>query len=194
VRVIAGTAKGRRLAAPPAGTRPTSDRVREALFSALQAHLPRAQVLDLFAGSGAVGIEALSRGAAAATFVERSPPAHRTIVENLGRVGFTDRSRVIHRDVVSALRHRLDDAPFDIVFADPPYTLTEAALTEVLELVAPLLSPDATVIIERSRRSPEPTWPSRLRPGRTRRYGETVLYEARAVGAGGVQLRDEGDA
>lgn len=179
MRVIAGTAKGHRLAVPPGrGTRPTSDRVREALFSSLQPRLRGARVADLYAGSGALGIEALSRGAAAVTFVERDARVHRVLRENLDHTGLGDRADVLVGDVAQALRAGPPGAPFDIALLDPPYRTDSRGMLEVLELLVDHLAPDALVVVERSTRSPGPGWPSRLRPGRVRRYGDTSLHEA----------------
>src|ERR671914_498164 len=120
MRVIAGRYGGRRLQAPSGeATRPTSDRVREALFSVLGDRLEGARVLDLYAGTGALGIEALSRGAAEATFVDRSAEATRTITANLDKTHLTDSARVVRGDVVRFLRGPGD--PVDLVFLDPPY-------------------------------------------------------------------------
>jgi 16S rRNA (guanine966-N2)-methyltransferase len=183
MRVIAGSAKGRRLVAPRGkGTRPTSDRVREALFSALQDRLPQARVADLYAGSGALGIEALSRGAATATFVERARGAHTAIKDNLERTGLALDAAVIHGDVRTALRHGLPGGPFDIVFLDPPYTIDDLELAEVLRLLVSSLADGAVVIVERARRAAPPRWPESLRPGDERRYGDTVLHWAFAEG------------
>lgn len=182
MRVIAGAAKGRRLEAPTGrGTRPTADRVREALFSSLQLRLPGARVADLYAGSGALGIEALSRGAATATFVERSRSAYATIRHNLEVTGLAEDAAVLVSSVRAALRDELPGGPFDIVLLDPPYDVDPHALGEVLELVAGTLAADAIVIVEGSRRAADPRWPRSLRPGRTRRYGDTVLHEAHPV-------------
>ncbi|MBW3561943.1 MAG: 16S rRNA (guanine(966)-N(2))-methyltransferase RsmD [Actinobacteria bacterium] len=179
MRVIAGTAKGHHLEAPPGkGTRPTSDRVREALFSSLQPRLQGAHVIDLYAGSGALGIEALSRGADVVTFVERSKPVQRVIRQNLDHTGFADRADVLVRDVRQALRDGPPGAPFDIALLDPPYATDRHELEEVLELLVPLLAPDAIVVLERPTRSSAPTWPAGLNPGRVRRYGDTSLHEA----------------
>lgn len=179
MRVIAGTAKGHRLEAPPGkGTRPTSDRVREALFSSLQPRLRGARVVDLYAGSGALGIEALSRGADVVTFVERSKPVQRVIRQNLDHTGFADRADVLVREVRQALRDGPPGAPFDIALLDPPYATDRHELEELLELLVPLLTPDAIVVLERPTRSSAPTWPAGLNPGRVRRYGDTSLHEA----------------
>lgn len=180
MRVIAGAAKGHRLDAPPGrGTRPTSDRVREALFSSLQLRLPGARVLDLFAGSGALGIEALSRGAASATFVERSRAAHRTLIANLERTGLSDDAAVILGEARAELRKGLPGAPFDLALLDPPYAMESLELEEALDLLAGSLRGDALIVLEGSRHGPAPRWPERLEAGRTRRYGDTVLHEAK---------------
>lgn len=178
MRVIAGTAKGHPLEVPGRGTRPTADRVREALFSSLQPELRGARVLDLYAGSGALGIEALSRGAAAATFVERDKTVYRVLLGNLETTGLRDRADVLVSDVRRALDRQLPGAPFDIALLDPPYRTDRHGLEDVLELLADQLAPDATVVLERATRSPDPPWPDRFRPGRVRRYGDTSLNEA----------------
>lgn len=178
MRVIAGTAKGHPLEVPGRGTRPTADRVREALFSSLQSRLRGAQVVDLYAGSGALGIEALSRGAASATFVERDRNVHRVLRRNLGSTDLSERADVLVRDTRRALAEGLPGAPFDIALLDPPYRTDRHELAEVLELLADQLATGAIVVLERATRSPDPPWPDRLRPGRVRRYGDTSLHEA----------------
>ncbi len=179
MRVIAGTARGRRLSAPPGqGTRPTSDRVKEALFSALGPRLRGARVADLYAGSGALGIEALSRGAASATFVERARPAQRLLVDNLSRTGLAAQAFVLLDDVRAAIKSGLPGAPFDVVLIDPPYDVAHGELEEVLHLVSQLTAPEGVVVVELGRRTRRPNWPERLQPGRERRYGDTLLYEA----------------
>ncbi len=187
MRVIAGTARGRPLIAPSGrGTRPTSDRVREALFSSLQPRLGDARVADLYAGSGALGIEALSRGASIATFVERARRAQVALRTNLARTGLTGDATMVPGEVRAVLRAGPPGAPFDLVFIDPPYDAPPDELDEVLRLLtAPttgldLLAPGATVIVERGRHSSPPVWPPPLRHVRDRRYGDTVLYEAQA--------------
>lgn len=188
MRVIAGTARGRRLTAPPSReTRPTSDRVKEALFSSLQPRLRGARVADLYAGSGALGIEALSRGAARATFVERARPAQRALTDNLTRTGLVVDAIVVHDDVRAALHAGLAGAPFDVMLLDPPYDVDPTELEEVLHLVADVVAPGGVVVVELGRRTRSPVWPERLLAGRERRYGDTVLYEAHAQGkAAGV--------
>ncbi|PPK64356.1 16S rRNA (guanine(966)-N(2))-methyltransferase RsmD [Actinokineospora auranticolor] len=182
-RIVAGAAGGRRLAVPPKGTRPTADRVREALFSALDADgvLGGARVLDLYAGSGALGFEALSRGAALATLVEADRTAVSVLRRNAATValpGVDIRASRVDRMLAAANR-----TPYDLVFADPPYAVDDDELAAVLtELAAGWLAPDATVVVERSTRSGDPRWPSALVPDRSRRYGETTLHWAAFAG------------
>ena len=181
-RIIGGSAGGRRLKTPPGeGTRPTSDRVREALFSAIEAYLGTLaghSFLDLFAGSGAVALEALSRGAQSATAVESDRKVARLISANASALALP--LTVLARPVE---RLAAEPAPqaFDVVFADPPYPLGEQALEVVLaDLDANgWVGAGSLVIIERSARSPEPTYPPGWETLRERRYGETVLWYVR---------------
>jgi 16S rRNA (guanine966-N2)-methyltransferase len=177
-RVIAGSARGIRLAAPGPGTRPLSDRVKQTLFAILEPDLPSARVLDLFAGSGAAGIEALSRGAAAATLVESDPAALRVIAENLGRAHVADRGRTVRADVVRWLTSEAIAAgPFDVVFVDPPYAEPEVLL-RVLEALGSrpgLLAPNARVIAKHFWRDRPPAAVGLLASDRERRFGETAL-------------------
>jgi 16S rRNA (guanine966-N2)-methyltransferase len=179
VRVIAGSAKGRRLQAPKGlDVRPTSDRVREALFASLGDRIPGASVLDLFAGSGALGIEALSRGAGSAVFVEQNARAVAVIAENLNRTGLAGRARVVRDDVARFCR--APGSSFDVVLADPPYLLATSAVDALLgKLVAAEgLVRDGVVVVERDRR--DLTSAGLAPPGlalvRTATYGDTVLY------------------
>jgi 16S rRNA (guanine966-N2)-methyltransferase len=179
-RVIAGSAKGIRLRAPGPGTRPIADRVKQTLFAILEPGLDGARVLDLFAGSGAGGIEALSRGAAAAVFVEKDQGAAAVIDANLRAVGLAGPgATVIRWDVVRWLAEANTDAgdPFDIVLVDPPYAETEL-LTRVLESLgaaeAPL-APDARVVAKHFWRDRPPERIGRLAVERDRRFGETAL-------------------
>lgn len=177
MRVIAGTAGGRRLVTPKGDrTRPTADRVREAVFSSLQPRLPGARVLDLFAGSGALAVEALSRGAAHATLVERARPALAAIDRNLTIAGVADRAEVVAGELPGAL-DRVDPA-FDVVLLDPPYDLARHVLAGVLDRVADLCAAGATVRLEQATRAGAPPWPGALLPGRSRRYGDTTIHEA----------------
>lgn len=181
MRVIAGTAKGRRLSAPPGrATRPTSDRVKEALFSSLQPRLPGARVLDLYAGSGALGIEALSRGAAQATFVERDARTVRVLEENLALTDCVGRATVLARDVLTVLRTRPVEPTFDLVLADPPYAIDRGELASVLGALVDHLVPGALVVVELATRGGPPAWPDGLIEARARRYGDTTLYTAEA--------------
>ncbi|QTX04451.1 16S rRNA (guanine(966)-N(2))-methyltransferase RsmD [Agromyces archimandritae] len=185
-RIIAGFAGSARLAVPRHGTRPTSDRVREALFSALDAQgaVRGARVLDLYAGSGALGLEAASRGAAAVDLVERDAQAagvcRRNAREVAGRAGERPPKITTH---ARSVRQVLESAagPYDLVFIDPPYELGEDALAGDLEALVPLLADDALVLVERSARSPEPRWPAGLEPVRRRDYGETAVHTAEPV-------------
>lgn len=177
MRVIAGSAKGRRLRSPPREVRPTGERVREALFSSLLPRLPEARVLDLFSGSGALGIEALSRGAASATFVERSSRALRVLRDNLESTGLAADATVVEGDVRRVLAAGPRGAPFDVVLLDPPYAIPADELAEVLERLVPHLAADALVVLEADPHEPAPRWPAGVLPGRSRRYGSTVLHE-----------------
>lgn len=182
MRIVAGAAKGRRLVAPKGGdVRPTADRVKEALFSSLQPLLPGARVLDLFAGSGALGLEALSRGAAAVTFVERSNAALAALRRNIELVGLPG-ATVIAEDAAKAVRTPVAGAPFDLVLADPPYRLPKAELAALLDAVVAHLAPGATVVIERAARDGAPPWPAALSPDSPRRYGDTALHRAEYPG------------
>lgn len=182
VRIVAGLAKGRRLATPADSTRPTSDRARESLFNSLATHVDfaRARVLDLYAGTGAVGLEALSRGAPAAVFVESNRAALAVLRRNAETVGLPG-ATIVGRSVASYLK-AAPDQPFALVFADPPYDLGDEELAGVLEALAQpgWLGPDAWVVVERGVRSRPPTWPAGLiTPDRERRYGDGVLWYGR---------------
>jgi len=176
-RVIAGTAKGTRLAAPGPGTRPFSDRVKQTLFAVLEPDLRDAAVLDLFAGSGAGGIEALSRGAARAVLVEHDGGAVRVIGENLRRTGLAARADVVRRDAVAWLADPAGAAaagPFDVVLLDPPYADAEV-LAHALELVGPSVAPGGIVVAKHFWRDAPPVRPGLLASVRERRFGETAL-------------------
>jgi 16S rRNA (guanine966-N2)-methyltransferase len=186
-RIIAGFAGSLTLATPGSGTRPTSDRVREAIFSALDARgvLDGARVLDLYAGSGALGLEAASRGASHVTLVDRVAAAVNACRKNAAvvlRQAPKDgalRIDVSGQPVQAFLAASLDT--WDVVFMDPPYDLGEAELLQNLESLAPRLNPDAVVMLERGTRSPEPAWPSGIELDRRKTYGDTTLWWARAV-------------
>ncbi|MFD8304889.1 16S rRNA (guanine(966)-N(2))-methyltransferase RsmD [Streptomyces sp. NPDC059690] len=185
-RVIAGAAGGRRLAVPPGnGTRPTSDRAREGLLSTWQSllggPLDGERVLDLYAGSGAVGLEALSRGASHTLLVEADARAARTIRENvksLGLPGAEVRSGKAEQIIQSA-----PTAPYDLVFLDPPYRVTDHDLREILLTLRTehWLAPEAIVTVERSTRGGEFSWPEGFDAVKARRYGEGTFWYGRAA-------------
>lgn len=185
-RIIAGYAGSLALAVPRSGTRPTSDRVREAIFSALEARdaIDGARVLDLYAGSGALGLESASRGAAEVVLVERAKPAADVCRRNAEAVrraaprGAAPEIRVANRAVGAFLEQ--PTGPWHLVFIDPPYELGEAELSRELAALAPMLDEDALVVVERSARSPEPIWPDGMALERRRDYGETTLWWAGA--------------
>jgi 16S rRNA (guanine966-N2)-methyltransferase len=181
-RLIAGVAGGRRLKVPPAGVRPTGDRAREALFNSLGAllDLEGAAVLDLYAGSGALGLEALSRGAETVVFVESSPRVLPVLRGNLAAVGLPG-GRVLSGSVPSVVAGR-GPAAFDLVLADPPYATPDTEVVGVLEaLVAGgWLAPDAVLVVERSSRGEPFDWPTPLVALRERRYGEALLRYGRS--------------
>jgi 16S rRNA (guanine966-N2)-methyltransferase len=184
-RIVAGRLGGRRLAAPSgAQTRPTSDRVREALFSALESltDLDRARFADLYAGSGAVGLEAYSRGAEHVLLVESDQKAARVARGNIAAVDAAPAVRLAVGPVSRVLAERPDERPYDIVFADPPYAVPDKEITAMLAALVDggWLAADAVVVVERSSRSDEPEWPRGVTPVRTRRYGETTLWYGRA--------------
>jgi len=172
MRVVAGRYGGRRLVAPPgSATRPTSDRVREALFSVLGPSVQGARVLDLYAGSGALGIEALSRGAASAVFVDRSPRAVAAIRANLEALGIE--ADVRRREARTALRAASARADaYDLVFLDPPYRRAAELGRELSEALPAVLAPGARVVSESDRREPlELAFPL----ADERRYGDTLI-------------------
>jgi 16S rRNA (guanine966-N2)-methyltransferase len=185
-RVIAGRAGGRRLAVPPGtGTRPTSDRAREGLFSTWQSllggPLDGERVLDLYAGSGAVGLEALSRGAGHTLLVEADARAARIIRENaksLGLPGAEVRAGKAHQVIQTP-----PGEPYDLVFLDPPYSVTDDDLREILLTLRTegWLEPDALVTVERSTRGGEFRWPDGFDAIRSRRYGEGTFWYGRAA-------------
>ncbi|GLY04905.1 MULTISPECIES: 16S rRNA (guanine(966)-N(2))-methyltransferase RsmD [Actinoplanes] len=183
-RIIAGTHGGRRLAAPPgAGTRPTSDRVREAFFSSLETltEISGARFADLYAGSGAVGLEALSRGAAHTLLVESDAKAARVIRDNIATLRVGPSARLATGKVLQVLAGPPDGGPYDVVFADPPYALGSDEIQSLQEqlVINGWLAEDAVVIFERSKRTGPMTWVDGLEEERTRRYGETTLWYGR---------------
>ena len=208
-RIVSGFAGSLALQVPKIGTRPTSDRVREAMFSALEARdaVRGARVLDLYAGSGALGLEAASRGAASVTLVEKSAAAAAVCRRNAAAVtqalqatrtdsrttadarpmagaqATADAEAILDARLTVEVRATTAQAyltgaagPFDLVFIDPPYDITDAELLAVLTALVPRLAPDADVAVERSARDPRPTLPAGLTPARTRTYGETAVH------------------
>ena len=185
-RIISGLVGGRRIATPAgAATRPTSDRVREALYSRLE-HLgviAGARVLDLYAGSGALGLEACSRGARAAVLVEADRAAASVARANARELAL-DAVEVRTEDVERFLLSGPSSEPFGLVLLDPPYDIAEDTLADVLALLVhhDWLAPEALVVVERSARSPEPRWPAELSAAGERRYGDTKMWFADAPG------------
>ncbi|CAN5849452.1 16S rRNA (guanine(966)-N(2))-methyltransferase RsmD [soil metagenome] len=172
MRIIAGTLKGRRLDAPDwPGLRPTSDRLRETLFNVLAPRIPGARFLDGYAGTGAVGIEALSRGASHVTFVEQDRRAQALVQANLERCGVKDRYAIIRAGFKGAAE-RLE-GPFDVVFLDPPYGAVE--LAQALETAAPLVTGDALLIVEHAKRDAAPVDLAGLTRARELVQGDSVL-------------------
>jgi 16S rRNA (guanine966-N2)-methyltransferase len=196
-RIIGGDAGGRRIRTPTGdATRPTSDRVREALFSAVDAALGSLhglRFLDLYAGSGAVGLEARSRGAGVVTLVERDRRTAGVIRENVRALGLTQ-VEVLVSSVARSLE-RPPRAPYDVVFLDPPYAVpTDEVVAALTALCAfDWLTPEALVVVERSSRGPEIGWPAGLTGDRRRKYGETTLWYGHATGEDTEDIKDTED-
>jgi 16S rRNA (guanine(966)-N(2))-methyltransferase RsmD len=183
-RIVAGTLGGRRLSVPAGDrTRPTSDRVREALFSTLATlvEMDGARVADLYAGSGAVGLEALSRGAAHALFVEADPKVARVLWANIATLGTAGVAQLVTGKVAQALAAGPGEAPYDLVFADPPYAVPDEEITAMLAALVDggWLAADAVVAVERATRSGPLAWVAGITGERSRRYGETTLWYGR---------------
>lgn len=177
-RIIAGVAGSLTLTVPDAGTRPTSDRVRESIFSALDARdrCDGAHVLDLFAGSGALGLEAASRGAASVVLVESAKQAAKVAQRNADAVAKAgaERALVVAQSALAYLTQTT--RTFDLVFIDPPYDLPPAQVAAVLQALAPTLVEDAVVVLEQATRAGEPELPSDLELERTRKHGDTAVH------------------
>jgi 16S rRNA (guanine966-N2)-methyltransferase len=181
-RIVGGAARGRLLAVPARGTRPTSDRAREALFNTLATmlDLDGVRVLDLFAGSGAVGLEALSRGAAAVTLVDSAAGAIEAIRRNAAAVALPG-AEVVRRDVEAFLAAGNAGSDYDLAFADPPYALADEGLGAILTTLsgAGWLAADAVVVLERPAKTGVPAWPAGIEAVKERRYGAGVLWYGR---------------
>jgi 16S rRNA (guanine966-N2)-methyltransferase len=197
-RIISGLVGGRRLAVVPGrGTRPTSDRAREGLFGTVEAirgGLAGATVLDLYAGSGAVGLEALSRGATDVLLIEADARAARVIRANIAALGLAG-ARVINSGVARALAAGPGaERPRDFVFADPPYAAPDEEVAVMLAaLMAGWLAPGALVAVERATRSGAPTWPAGYEADRSRRYGEATVWYGLAAGAQPAAMSPTGE-
>jgi 16S rRNA (guanine966-N2)-methyltransferase len=192
-RVIAGEAGGRRLAVPDGReTRPTSDRAREGLFATVTSivgPLTGTRVLDLYAGSGAVGLEALSRGASRVLLVESGARASAVIRQNIEALGLPGATLIADR-VERVLAHEPPgDERYDVAFADPPYAMADAEISRVLSLLADegWLARDALVIVERATRSGPVRWPDGFVPDRARKYGEATFWYGLAPKSPGTQ-------
>ncbi|MFI5052929.1 MAG: 16S rRNA (guanine(966)-N(2))-methyltransferase RsmD [Acidimicrobiia bacterium] len=181
LRVIAGTAGGRGLVAPKGDARPTTDRLKEALFASLgRQRVAGTSVLDLYAGSGALAIEALSRGADRAVLVDDDVAAGVAIGENLHALGFDDRARFERSTVAGFLGRPIPEAPFDLVLLDPPYDTPAAEVAAVLDLLGAggVVAPGAMVVIERPKVGERVAVPSGWQIERERSYGDTLLVVA----------------
>ena len=177
-RIIAGVARGRRLSVPATGTRPTSDRVREAMFSSWQSALgglAGTRIADFYAGSGAVGLEALSRGAAHVLMVEKDRNAADIVTVNIATVGLPG-AQLRVQDVVRVVQATPPE-PYDVIFMDPPYEVDRLVLEQILVNLVRYrwLSPGATVVIERANRDALVVWPDGFEVAEVRKYGDTAL-------------------
>ena len=199
MRIIAGAHKGARLSSPSgANTRPTSDRVKESLFSMLDGYgvVPAANVLDLFAGSGGLGFEAMSRGAAQVDFVDSSLASIRSLQTNADKLGL-DHSATVHAgDVLHFLAglpgpENPESRVFDLVFMDPPYPLGDDAVTQILRRLRTHLDMESIVVVERAARSPEPTMPDGLEVFRAKTFGETAIHFVQLAGEDEVSAAED---
>ena len=182
MRVIAGSLKGRRLKAPDwDGLRPTSDKLRETLFNILAPRITGARVVDAYAGTGAVGIEAVSRGAREVTFIEQDRRALALIVENLAHCGIASGYTIVRAGALRAFESLDKDAVFDIILLDPPYAATDADITRVLAAAAGHIAATGVVVLERARRHPPPDAAAVLARSRDVMSGDSALtfYELR---------------
>lgn len=188
MRIVAGAAKGRRLTVPSVGVRPTPDRVREALFSSLAGIMVDATVLDLFAGSGALGLEALSRGAAHVSFVEHDPKTAETLRANIDAVGIngaTVHVQPAQRFLLSAVKAR-----FDLALLDAPYAMATDEINRYLVSLNAHLTPTATVVVERDRYQDAPSFGGDFGELAVKRYGNVLLYRARRTLDASVSMQE----
>ncbi|EGD55622.1 16S rRNA (guanine(966)-N(2))-methyltransferase RsmD [Gordonia neofelifaecis] len=174
-RIIAGEFRGRRLAVPADTTRPTSDRVREAVFSMLGSRmdLSEARVLDLYAGTGALGIEAVSRGAASAVLVEADRRAAGVLRDNVAVCGAAAQVRIVNRSVESFLA--APTGTFDLIFLDPPYDISTDEVNRAIAGCAAVLAEGGWILVERGRRSDDVAWPEGIDEVAAKKYGDTVV-------------------
>lgn len=175
-RIVAGSAKGRRLEVPKSGTRPTAERIREAMFSHLehQGVVAGATVIDLYAGSGALGLEAASRGAEMVYLVEKSGAAATICRRNAQHAGLSENVKVLVESGQTFLEGTI--TPCDLIVADPPYDLPETQITNLCAAVVRHLRPQGIFVLERAARSPEPTWPAELVAYNHKKYGDSVVW------------------
>lgn len=176
-RIVSGSAKGRTLRVPKSGTRPTADRVREGLFSRLEhrGYIEDCNVLDLYSGSGAIGLEAKSRGANVVVCVEAAKSAAQVIANNARDVGLDIELYNMKAETFLATE---PSVIYDLAVLDPPYDIAEESLSLVLELLVAHLADDGMVVVERSKKSPEPAWPAALQLEDERRWGDTRVWSA----------------
>ncbi|EFV11998.1 16S rRNA (guanine(966)-N(2))-methyltransferase RsmD [Segniliparus rugosus] len=183
IRVVSGALRGRRLQVPQAGARPTAERVRAAIFDALRSYidLDEARVLDLYAGSGALGFEAVSRGAETAVLVEHAAVAVKALRANIASLGLEGRVRVQVGKVQQALAGHAPAEPYDLVLADPPYDIGGGEVADVLGKLASggWIATDGMLVFERAARAAAPTWPDGLEPVKSYLYGDTRVEFAR---------------
>ncbi len=173
LRVIAGALKGRRLESPTwTGLRPTSDKLRETLFNVLAPRIEGARVLDGYAGTGAVGIEALSRGASHVTFIEQDRRAAALVTANLARCGIASGYAIIQSSVLQGVQRLRGGPPFDVILLDPPY---DSDIQDVLPHVGEIVKTDGVVVVEHARKSPPPPAPGRLARVRELKSGDSAL-------------------
>jgi 16S rRNA (guanine(966)-N(2))-methyltransferase RsmD len=181
MRVIAGSLKGRRLKPPDwEGLRPTSDKLRETIFNILAPRIAGARIIDGYAGTGALGIEALSRGASVVTFVEQDRRAQALIAENLERCGVTNGYAIIRTDIARAFASLRDAIPFDVILLDPPYAAS-STVEPLLAAAGEILAPGGVVVLEHARRAAAPERAGRLLRVREQPAGDSALafYEIR---------------